>query len=226
MALNSELKNYLESTINTVNLPETPYFKALYAGELSQEQFVETQNEFATMVFFFSRPMAQIIANVPDAIPRIAIVENLWEEHGQGIKENVHGNTILTLISRLGGDTAKINIHQPPLNARIFNETIRSVSSFSDYRFASAVYAGIERTFVDASTLIYEAIKNHGWLEESQITHYGLHKEIDIEHAEDFLKVVNENWLEPEAQDLIKEGIKFGSHLLTNAYTSFYYSLS
>lgn len=91
MALNSELKNYLESTIKTLNLSETPYFKALCAGELSQEQFVETQNEFATMVFFFSRPMAQIIANVPDAIPRIAIVENLWEEHGKALKKMFMG---------------------------------------------------------------------------------------------------------------------------------------
>lgn len=225
MTLNSELKNYLESAVQKLNLPQHPYFKALCSGELSREQFVETQKEFATMVFFFSRPMAQIIANVPDPIPRIAIVENLWEEHGQGIQENVHGNTILTLINRLGGDASSVNIHQPPLTARVFNETLRSVSSFSDYRFASAVYAGIERTFVDASSMIYESILNQGWLEEKRITHYGLHKEIDIEHAEDFLKVVNNNWHDEVAQVFIKDGIQFGSHLLSSAYTGFYHSL-
>lgn len=225
MELNSELKNYLESTINALNLPEMPYFKALSAGKLSREQFLETQYAFAVMVFSFSRPMAQIMVNIPDALLRTAMAENLREEHGQGTSEDAHCDAILTLISRLGGDPAKVNIQQPPMNARIFNETIRDVCSFADYRFSVAVYAGIERTFADVSTLVYEAIKNQGWLEETQITHYGSHKGTDIEHVENLLKVVNESWAETELQDLIKDGIKFGSDLLVNAYTSFYYNL-
>lgn len=113
MSLNIELKNQLESSILDLNLPENPYFKSLTSGEMTHEQFLNSQLEFASMVYFFSRPMAQIIANISDPISRIALVGNLWEEHGQGIKENVHGNTILTLIERLGGDISSIDLQNP-----------------------------------------------------------------------------------------------------------------
>ncbi|AMG68422.1 TPA: iron-containing redox enzyme family protein [Providencia stuartii] len=225
MSLNIELKNQLESSILDLNLPENPYFKSLTSGEMTHEQFLNSQLEFASMVYFFSRPMAQIIANISDPISRIALVGNLWEEHGQGIKENVHGNTILTLIERLGGDISSIDLQNPPPNARIFNEALRGVSAFCDFRFAASMYAGIERTFVDVSCMIFEAITKEGWLPEDKITHYGLHRELDIEHSEDFLKVVNQYWDEPKYQFMIKEGIKFGCQLFANAYVGFYRSM-
>ncbi|RBB33077.1 iron-containing redox enzyme family protein [Burkholderia reimsis] len=222
MSLHAGLKNYLESCINDLNLTKNPYFKSLCSGEMSKQQFLRSQVEFASMVHFFSRPMAQVIANVPDPLPRVALVGNLWEEHGKGVKENVHGKTILTLIDRLGGDSAQIDLSQPTPNARIFNETLRSVSSFEDYRFSTATFAGIERAFVDISTMIFQSIVAHGWLPAERITHYGLHRTLDIEHAEDFLKVVNQDWNNARSQDLIKNGIRFGSRLFANTYIGFY----
>ena len=71
-------------------------------------------------------------------------------------------------------------------NVKIFNEPLRVASSFEDYRFSASIFAGIERAFVDVSTMFFQSIAEHGWLPASQITHYGLHKELDIKHFEDF----------------------------------------
>ncbi|RDJ99655.1 TenA family transcriptional regulator [Paraburkholderia lacunae] len=222
MSLHVDLKSHLESCIAELNLPQNPYFHALCSGQMSKQQFLKSQIEFAPMVHFFSRPMAQVIASVPDPGPRVALVGNLWEEHGRGVMEHVHGRTILTLIDRLGGDSSQIDLSQPSHTARIFNETLRSVSSFEDYRFSAATFAGIERTFVDVSTMIFQSIVDQGWLSADRITHYGLHRKLDMEHAEDFLKVVNHDWNDARSRSLIKDGVQFGSRLFSNTYIGLY----
>lgn len=219
MSLHKELKECLELSVSQLKLTEIPYFNKLCAGEMSKGEFLNSQIEFAPMVHNFSRSLALVIANIPDALNRISLVENLWEEHGRGIKDKVHGQTILGLIDRLGGVPSDIDLNKPSINARIFNEALRSVSSFEDYRFSTSVFAGIERTFVDVSTMIYQSIVGCGWLEESQVIHYELHRELDIQHSEEFLLVVNKDWGESEhSRALIEGGIRFGAGLFANFY--------
>ncbi len=194
MSLHRELKECLELGVYQLKLTEIPYFNKLCAGEMSRGEFLNSQIEFAPLVHDFSRSLALVIANIPDALNRISLVENLWEEHGRGIKAKVHCQTILALIDRLGGVASDIDLNKPSVNTRIFNEALRSVSSFEDYRFSASVFAGIERTFVDVSTMTYQSIVDCGWLEESRIIHYELHRELDIQHSEEFLLVVNKDW--------------------------------
>ena len=222
MSLHPELKNCLESVVHDLNVKGHPYFKMLASGEMSKIQFLETQIEFAPLVQFFNRPMAQVIANIPHALLRMALVDNLWEEHGKGIPEKVHGKTILTLIDRLGGDASLIQQDDFTANVQIFNEALRGAAAFENYRFAAAMFSGIERTFVDVSTQICLGIIDQGWLPADRITHYALHKEIDIQHAEDFLHVVNDDWTNREHQQIIKKGIQFGASLFLNVYTGFH----
>lgn len=65
MTLHPSLKNHLETVVDDLNIGEHPYFKMLTSGEMSKGQFLETQIEFAPLVQFFNRPMAQVIANIP-----------------------------------------------------------------------------------------------------------------------------------------------------------------
>ena len=219
MSLHRELKECLELSVSQLRLTEIPYFNKLCSGEMSKGEFLNSQIEFAPLVHAFSRSLALVIANIPDALNRISLVENLWEEHGRGIKANVHGQTMLALIDRLGGMSSEIDINKPSINARIFNEALRSVSSFEDYRFSASVFASIERTFVDVSTMTYKSIVDCGWLEKSRIIHYELHRELDVQHSEEFLLVVNKDWEDSEAsRALIEGGIRFGSRLFANFY--------
>lgn len=225
MELNPSIKDCLETLNHILDVPNHPFFVALNSGEISKEQFLKTQIEFSHLVKFFNRPMAQVVANIPDAIKRMAIVDNLWEEHGKGVPEKVHGRTILTLIERLGGDVSKIDENSNTYNIKAFNQALRSVAAFEDYRYSTAVFGGIERSFVDISTEICKGIVENGWLPLERITHYALHKEIDIKHAEDFLIVSNNDWDNDQYESLIRTGIEFGGRLFLNVYTSFYHDL-
>lgn len=223
--LNPELREYLEARVASTNLEQTPYFKALLSGEFSKEDFLKTQIEFSHLVKFFNRPMALMISNIPHAERRVAIVDNLWEEHGRGVTEKIHGTTILTLIDRLGGDSSAIDDSTLSENVRAFNQALRGAAAFEDYRFSAAMFGAIERTFVDVSSLMCKAIVEHDWLPLDRITHYGLHKEIDIKHAEDFLMVADQDWDHPAHKQSIKDGIAFGAHLFASTYTGYYYNV-
>lgn len=223
MSLPADLKDLLETTTYAMNLEDHPYFSALISGGISKQGFLDSQMQFAHLVQFFSRPMASMIANIPNAQRRMKIVDNLWEEHGKGIPDKIHGRTILTLIDRLGGDSKKIEEVPTSANIEIFNIALKGISTFEDYRVAAAVFSSIERIFVEVSSLICQAIIKHEWLPVDQITHYALHKEIDIEHAEDFLAVVEEDWINNDIQsrELITHGIRLGASLFINVYTNF-----
>lgn len=222
MELNTEIKNFLETLNSSLNIENHPFFVALNKGEISKDEFLETQLEFSHLVKYFNRPMALVVANIPDDIKRMAIVDNLWEEHGQGVPEKIHGRTIRTLIERLGGDLSEIDDSNLTTNIKIFNQALRGVAAFESYQFATAVFGGIERSFVDISTQICNGIVNNGWLPLERVTHYALHKEIDIKHAEDFLIVSNDEWDKESQQKAIKSGIEFGANLFLNVYTNFY----
>jgi pyrroloquinoline-quinone synthase len=221
LSLPPDLKDYLETAAYTLKLDDHPYFSGLLNGKISRKGFLDSQMQFAHLVQFFSRPMASMIANIPNAERRMVIVDNLWEEHGKGDKDKIHGRTILTLIDRLGGDSASVAKTAISPSIEIFNTALKGIATFDDYRVSAAVFSGIERTFVDVSSLICQAIIARGWLPADQITHYALHKELDIQHAEDFLAVVEEDWADAESKAMIKRGIRLGSELFARVYTDF-----
>jgi len=221
MPINKDMKDFIETFVTVLDIPNHPFFSQLSSGNFTKDQFIQNQIEFSHLVSFFNRPMAQVIANIENSTRRMAIVENLWEEHGQGDPEKVHGKTILTLIDRLGLDSSKITKESLSPNILIFNEALRSAATFNSYHFSTAMFGAIERVFVDVSSLICQAIVDNGWLRLEEITHYCLHKEIDMQHAEDFFMVVNDDWESSEHQATIKEGIYFGANLFLNVYSGF-----
>lgn len=222
MNLPQDLKNFVENSIDELNLREHTYFSNLLSGQYSKEQFIQSQNQFSYLVKHFSRSMASVIANIPSDLTRTAIVGNLWEEHGHGDPAKVHGKAILTLIDRLGGDSNQLNEKYASESIRIFNIALRGISVFEDYRISTAVFGAIERVFVNISSLICEGIIEQGWLTEDRVIHYALHKEIDTKHAEEFLEVVVDDWNhDEESKELVKVGIRLGLRLFTNVYSDF-----
>jgi pyrroloquinoline-quinone synthase len=222
MTLPASLKDVLETEVAVLNLEKHPYFSGLLNGKISKEQFLQSQIQFAYLVRYFSRPMAAVVANIPHDVRRMAIVDNLWEEHGKGDPDKIHGKTIVTLIERLGGDVAELAKNNVSPGIEIFNTALKGIATFEDYRVSASVFGGIERTFVDVSSLICQAIIERGWLPAERITHYALHKELDIQHAEDFLRVVEDDWTnDKDSQPMIRRGIRLGAALFTRVYSDF-----
>ena len=71
-----------EALRQACDFPRQPYFRALIQGGMSREVFLESQRHFAHAVAFFPRPMAALVARLPDPRQRLDLLRNLVEEHG------------------------------------------------------------------------------------------------------------------------------------------------
>ena len=75
---------FLAQLKQRLNAIENPYLRALRDGSLSREDFIETQVQFLFAVVFFSRPMAVLAGRLPRPEMRLALLENVHDEHGAG----------------------------------------------------------------------------------------------------------------------------------------------
>jgi hypothetical protein len=201
-----------------------PYFRALADGSLSRDDFVETQAQFYLAVLFFSRPMAALAAKIPYADLRMEVVRNVWEEHGEGDPARVHGTTFVTLMERLAGLGAR-ELSERALwpEVRIFNTTLAGACVLDEYLIGAGMMGMIERTFCDVSRFIGQSIVARGWLAPAQMTHYTLHEELDIKHAQDFFDVLAPAWAaSADNRYYIEQGLRMGATLFDNLYTGLY----
>ncbi len=219
-----ELNALVAQVLRETNALANPYFRALGDGSLSREDFVETQAQFYLAVIFFNRPMAALAAKIPYAALRMEVLRNVWEEHGEGDPERVHGKTFVTLMERLAGlgeqDLAR-RVLWPEV--RIFNTALAGACVLDEYLIGTATLGMIERTFCDLSRFIGAAIVDRGWMKADQVIHYSLHQELDIKHAQDFFNVLGPAWMENvENRYYIEQGLRMGATLFDGLYAGLY----
>lgn len=225
MVLPEDLRDILESEVAALDLERHPYFAALLTGTMPRESFIESQIQFAYLVRAFYRPMADIGAdhggNLSDVGMRLSVVDNLWEEFGEGKPEKIHGASLLTLLSLLGADLSVMEGMSAPAPIASFNVSIKAIATFEDYQVSTAVFAGIERAYTETSSLIFKGIVQQGWLREESVVHYRPHAADYDENAEAFLRLLADDWiLDGESRALIRNGIKLGSALFARVYTN------
>ena len=197
-----------------------PYLRALRDGELSKDDFVETQIQFYFAVVFFSRPMAVLAAKIPSARVRTEILRNVWEEHGEGDPEHRHGATFLELLHRLGGlrlEDVESRALWPELRA--FNTTLIGCCALDDWEIGAGCMGMVERMFVDISAWIGNSIVSRGWLPTERLIHYKLHEKLDVRHSDDFFATLEPSWRADEATRYrITQGLQLGAYAFDRLY--------
>jgi len=108
--LREDIREVLEQEVLNYDLKKHTYFKSLTDGSMNKEVFLQTQEQFTYMVEYFSRPMSLLISNIEDELTRMKIVENLWEEHGNGDPEKIHARTIFEFINNMRGGEIQIYV--------------------------------------------------------------------------------------------------------------------
>ena len=82
--MNSTLYDTIQRIKDTANLTTHPYFQALRDRTITHEGFVQTQMQFLHAVAYFPRPLMALAARIPNAAMRLPLIENAFEEHGEG----------------------------------------------------------------------------------------------------------------------------------------------
>lgn len=203
--------------LKRIGIFNNPYFKALQNGDMTLEQFRRSQEQFYYAVAFFSRPMAALVARILDPKDRLDILNNILEEHGNMNEGDFHGTTFKNFL-RLIKSTAELNNIMVSPQIRAFNSVLMASCAFDEIEVGIACMGIIEMAFADISAIVGKAVSTRGWIKEKDLVHYKLHAEIDGRHAEEFFRVLEKHWDDPQKNYFIKQGLELGAYIFDRLY--------
>lgn len=207
-----------QQIIERIGLLRNPYLSALADGSMSLESFRASQEQFFFAVRYFPRPMAALIARMPDPASRIDVLHNLVEEHGDFEPGHFHQNAFRAFLASVGGrDPLSANVTAGPV-VHAFNNVLMAACASDDIEVGVGCLGIIERAFADISAAIGAGAVRRGWVESAGLVHYTLHAELDIRHAEEFFAVVEPNWDDPRRRALIEQGLELGAYCFDRLY--------
>ena len=217
------MKTYISALKSRIEPLSNPYFSALREGTFERDDFVETQVQFLFAVVFFSRPMLALAARLPRPEMRLGLLENVSDEHGGHDISVSHEATFVELLARLGVTIEYIDSRVLWPEVRAFNTVLAGMSTMDDPLSCLACLGIIEDLFSSYSAELGKAITAHAWLPRDQLVHYAVHAELDVEHAEDFYKLLYDPYAnDKRAEYQIQQGLEVGAYIFTQMYRGLY----
>ena len=195
-----------------------PYFKALQDGSMSLEAFRKTQEQFFFAVTFFPRPMAALLARIPDPGQRLDILHNLVEEHGEFDEAAFHHTTFKKFLGSIGSDPNRLNDMFLAPQLRAFNSVLTTSCLMDEVEVGVACMGIIEYAFAGISSLIGKAVVANGWIAAEDLVHYKLHAEIDERHAAEFFAIIEPLWSNKQKRYFILQGLELGAYIFDRLY--------
>lgn len=200
-----------------VDLPRNPYFAALADGSMSLERFRAGQEQFYFAVRFFPRPMAALIARMPEPAARLDVLHNIVEEHGDLDPARFHANTFRAFLRSI---SSAADLNQLPMSPAVhaFNATLIGACTTDDLDTGVCCLGVIEHAFAALSATIGQAVVRRGWVPEESLVHYALHAELDVRHAAEFFALSEDGWDDPRRRRSIAAGLSLGAHAFDQLY--------
>tara|TARA_B100000424_G_C22901808_1_gene479610 strand:+ start:322 stop:972 length:651 start_codon:yes stop_codon:yes gene_type:complete len=212
------LENFISNLIKSSPIHNQPFFISLLSGTMDKDSFKETQIAILNAVEFFSRPMFVISSKLNSYEDRYCIIKNILDEHGNGQIEKAHGNTFKQYLVSLGATEKQINNRKPDKAVLKFNNILLECSLNSSIMKSIAMMGIIEQRYSKISDTIVKEILKKRWISKDSLYHYSLHKELDVEHAQDFYNIIKDGWKDTDSKEEIKKGLFLGNSMILNLY--------
>ncbi|MCO5171232.1 MAG: iron-containing redox enzyme family protein [Planctomycetes bacterium] len=204
--------------LERVGIEDNAYVTALEQGDLPLDAFRETQEQFYFAVEFFSRPMAALLAKLPDPHQRLDILRNVVEEHGDFSGARFHATTFKRFLVSLGADPARLPQLTLWPEVRAFNMVLVTACAHDELEVGVGCMGVIEHAFAGISARIGAAVVARGWVREADLVHYRLHAEIDDRHAAEFYRVIEPRWDDPARRYYVEQGLELGAYIFDRLY--------
>ncbi|HZL36245.1 MAG TPA: iron-containing redox enzyme family protein [Tepidisphaeraceae bacterium] len=203
-----------------IGLLNNPYFTALADGSMPLETFRRGQEQFFFAVRYFARPMAALVARIPEPAHRLDLLRNIVEEHGDFQETRFHQNTFRDFLKSIGAHDAGAGTFKPSPAVHAFNSILMGACIADELEIGIACVGIIEYAFADVSALIGKAVVDRGWLSSEQLMHYALHAELDIRHADEFFALLEPKFDDVQRWSAIKQGLELGAYAFDQLYRS------
>ena len=207
-----------DEVLARVGLSANPYLTALADGSMSLDGFRASQAQFYHAVRYFPRPMAALLARLPDPAQRLDILHNLVEEHGDFRPDRFHASTFAAFLASVGGrrpDPGGAGM-SPVVHA--FNSVLAAACGVDELEVGVGCMGIIEHAFADVSARIGQGVVARGWVDRAALVHYAVHAELDQRHAEEFFAVVEPRWDDRARRVFIRQGLELGAYAFDQLY--------
>ena len=212
------MRNYIKNLKDKTPINNEIYFQSLENGTMSFDIFKESQINFYSAVCYFSRPLFVLCSRMDSYSRRLSILENIFDEHGNGDINKAHGKTYKQYLINLGVKEQKIKKNEFHISAKNFCSKIDKVVRNDDLQKAIAMFGIIEDRYTLISSIISQTLLNNNWLDKSKLAHYLIHKDIDVYHSELFYNLIEKKWLDNSSNIKIKEGLNLGNELILKLF--------
>lgn len=187
-----------------------PYFVWLRDPATDRDAFRRSQVPFRFAVEAFSQSLAAVLAHVPRLEDRLALADNIAEEHGRGVPERSHKHTFLEYLQALGATPEELQ-RPCPVWVTAFNHALRNLCLAQPCEHGAAALGVIEHLYVKISATIARAIHARGWVAPGSQRHYEVHEVLDVEHARELLDVARPAWDTPRTRSTVALGLLLGA---------------
>lgn len=185
---------------------------------VSKQSFLNSQKPFIHAVEAFPCALSAVVSKMPRYQQRIAIVENVWEEHGHGLASKSNIATFAQYLKALGSTESDPGEIDLPSHVLLFNETIRNYCLANPPEAGAALLGMIEYQYIEISHLIANLIIERSWVVPGEQNHYATHEELDQQHAEELFEYPKNLWESSQHRAKIIEGMMVGAHSFWSLY--------
>lgn len=154
-----------------------------FLANANRDELLRSQVPFYYAVEVFPLLLLKLASQITNANARYLVVENIWEEHGQGNQDKFHTHTFNIHLTALGFDGQYVK--NPFVTTWINN--LLSVNSLNDLFHE---LAAIEYMYAVISESISISLTHLNLLCEQE--HYLKHSKLDWSHGEDILIAMNQ----------------------------------
>jgi len=186
-----------------------PFLHRLSDGWLNKTQLQYFAEQYSVYCRYFPRFLAAAAGNIPDDATRLPIIENLWEEHGEGKLSASHRILYNQFAAALDLSVDHLNQVSPLATTQICCENL--INLCHDGHFLESLGAlgpGTEFFTNEEYSLIAEGLRKYDFLTEEDITFWTVHISLDEDHYSEMVDAIRPWMTSLENKYLVKSGAR------------------
>src|SRR5947207_11819010 len=197
----------LAEVTNAVTFDAGPFMQDFAQGRVPKENLARFAASYCFQVDQFKRFVAQVYANAEPRDVRELMLENLWEEHGEGDESRDHTALVARFGRALGADIDDVYAVEPIAEGREWIDRILRVCREEEFVVGlAAISFGIEfRT--QTMALLGQIYRDAYGLSEDDLEFFFMHLEADEEHAGRAIELVKKYCTSEELLDRCKAAV-------------------
>lgn len=203
-----------------------PFLRRLEERTLNLLQLREFALQYNIYTSYFPRFLAAVAANIPDDNTRASLIENLWEEHGEGNMQYSHRSLFHRFLTALDITEIEWQFAKPLTSTSQYVNALFDLCHNSHFlKGLGAMGPGTEFFTSDEYALIASGLKKYSFLSSYDIEFFSLHIDMDEGHYSSIVSAVFP-WIDSEDNmKMVREGAKEAINLEISFWHGLYESI-